>query len=157
MSNSLQVGPSAWAEMAPAITDDPRPAATNPRVLRSVVMVLALLATAKVGVKEYLFHTASAEVIVAAYRERAAEACRTHPRAQDYPIETPDAFKEVAAASVTIGKPGHDVYLWQTDHPKWDARYRNPYVNLTVPNRAGTGSVVCEYDIVNGRASLRRR
>lgn len=129
----------------------------EPRALKAIVFVLALAATAKVGIKEYLFHTSASEVIAAAYRERAAEACRKHPRAADFGLTAGEAFGEDARSSVFIGKPELDVYLWQTDHPKWDARYRNPYLQLTSPSRSGGGLAVCEYDIVNARANIRRK
>lgn len=129
----------------------------EPRALKAIVLVLALAATAKVGLKEYLFHTSASEVIAAAYRERAADSCRKHPRSNDFGLSAADAFGEDAHSSVLIGKPDLDVYLWQTDHPKWDARYRNPYLQLTAQSRTGGGQVVCEYDIVNARAHLRRK
>lgn len=157
MFRSLEQQPSNWAETRPVKEDAAVPPRAEPRVLKAIVMVLALLATAKVGIKEYLFHASSAEVITAAYRDRAADACRQNPRAADFGLGASNAFTEEALAAVTIGKPGLDVYLWQTEHPKWDARYRNPYLHLTVPNRTGGGAIACEYDIVNARASLRRR
>lgn len=129
----------------------------EPRALKAIVLALAIAASAKVGFKEYLFHTSASEVIAAAYRERAADACRKNPRSSDFGLSAGDAFGEDARSSVMIGKPDLDVHLWQTDHPKWDARYRNPYLQLTAQSRAGGGQVVCEYDIVNARAHLRRK
>lgn len=153
MRSSLQTEPMDWADgpaAAPAVRKEPR-------TLKAVVLVLALAATAKVGLKEYMYHTASSEVIAAAYRERAADACRQHPGARDYGLSDATAFTDEARSSVGIGKSEFDVYLWQTDHPKWDARYRNPYLNLATANRTGGGTIVCEYDIVNSRAALRRK
>lgn len=156
MQSSLQTEPMAWAETprADAVETAKR---VEPRLLKGIVLLLALAATAKVGIKEYLFHTSSAEVIAAAYRDRAADACRHNARALDYGLNVANAFTDDATSSVVIGKADSDVYLWQTDHPKWDARYRNPYLQLATPNRAGTGTVICEYDIVNVRSALRRK
>lgn len=156
MQSSLHNEPMAWAERPSSDAAVPARRA-EPRVLKAIVLLLALAATTKVGIKEYLFHASSSEVIAAAYRDRAADACRQHPRAGDHGLAASTAFTDEAKSSVIIGKPDLDVYIWQTDHPKWDARYRNPYLQLATANRAGNGRVVCEYDIVNARASFIRR
>lgn len=155
MRSPLTLDPAVSIE--PHADEAPRRARAEPRTLKAIVLVLALAASAKVGLKEYLFHTSATEVIAAAYRERAAEACRKHPRALDFGLSAGDAFGDDARSSVLIGKPDLDVYLWQIDHPKWDARYRNPYLQLTAQSRTGGGQVVCDYDIVNARAQLRRK
>lgn len=157
MRSSLHIEPAGWTGAAPPEAAADAVPRAEPRVLKAFVLVLALAATAKVGIKEYLFHASSSEVIAAAYRDRAADACRQHPRAGDFGLNSAAAFTDEALSSVIIGKPDSDVYIWQTDHPKWDARFRNPYLQLATANRAGSGTIVCEYDIVNARANLRRR
>lgn len=156
MQSSLQTAPTGWTEGQHS-DEAQAPERVEPRVLKACVLVLALAATTKVGIKEYLFHTSSSEVIAAAYRDRAADACRLNARAGDFGLNVANSFTDDAFSSVIIGKPDLDVYLWQTDHPKWDARYRNPYLQLATQNRAGSGTIVCEYDIVNARTSLRRK
>ncbi len=53
-----------------------------------------------------------------------------------------------------IGKSGLDVNLWQVDNALWSARYRNPYLLLTAGQYSGT--IYCEYDILNAAASVHR-
>lgn len=57
-------------------------------------------------------------------------------------------------SNLVIGKSGLDVNLWQVDNALWRARYRNPYLLLTAGQYSGT--IYCEYDILNAAASVHR-
>lgn len=124
--------------------------------MKAVILILGLLAAAKIGMSEYLFRTATRDVIVAAYKDRAIDACRRDAAR--------DAKTAAAAGSVwskpgdirlVIGKSELDVYPWQVDHHLWLARFRNPYLLLTTAPGGGA-ALVCEYDVVHNAALIHR-
>lgn len=122
--------------------------------MRAIVVILALLAAAKVGYHEYLYRSASSDIIIAAYRERAMAACRAQPTgAASATTDGSVRWNDVADIRLAIGNSAVDVALWDTGSPLWSARYKNPY--LLLASRAGTGDVVCEYDVVHDLASIR--
>ena len=122
--------------------------------MRAVVYVLALFAAIKIGASEYLFRTSARDVIIAAYRDRAIQACQRDGKAAGSAV-TPAAWSRPADVRLVMGKTGLDVPLWQLDHHLWDARYRNPYLVLTLADEKVTG-VVCEYDVVHHAAVIYR-
>ena len=121
--------------------------------MRTVVVLLALLASAKLGYQEYLFRAATQDAIVEAYKEHAARACQKDARSLSLGLGA-QAWSSPGAIRLVIGKATLDVYPWQVDHAMWNARYRNPYLFLTTGPRSER--VSCEYDIVNAAASVSR-
>ncbi len=121
--------------------------------MKTVVFILALLAGLKLGHQEYVFRTATSDVIVAAYKERAIQACQKDARSAFLGV-LPQAWANAVSVKLAIGRGGLDVYFWQVDNDQWNARYRNPFLVLTVGAR--TGQARCEYDIVNAAVSVHR-
>ena len=141
--------------------------------MRPVVLFLALLAAAKLGHQDYLFRTGTRDAILAAYREHATEACQRQARSLA-PIVAAQAWASPTAiqlvigqlvigqlvigqlviGQLVIGKNSLDVNLWQVDNALWSARFRNPYLLLTAAEQSGT--IYCEYDILNAAASVQR-
>jgi hypothetical protein len=121
--------------------------------MRTFVVLLLLLAAAKLIFQEYQFRTAARDALVDAYRQHAVEACEREARGQVLGLGA-QGFANARAVELVIGRRALDVYPWQVDHANWHARYRNPYLLLTAGARAGT--VVCEYDIRNAIASVAR-
>lgn len=121
--------------------------------MKAVVYFLAFLALAKVGYHEYLFRIAAQDAMITAYRERAAQACQKDVRGLQLGI-SPLSWTNPSSIRLVIGKSAVDVHLWQVDNDRWAARYRNPYLFLSAGQR--TGTVHCEYDIVNASASVFR-
>jgi hypothetical protein len=121
--------------------------------MRTFVLFLALLAAAKLGYQEYLFRGSTRDTIVSAYKERAAVACQKDAKGLNLGI-TPQAWLNPRSVRLVIGKSSVDVYLWQLNDAMWNARYRNPYLFLSLGEHPG--SVICEYDIVNAAASVYR-
>ena len=121
--------------------------------MRSLVLLLMLLAGLKVGTQEYMYREATSDVIISAYRQRAIDACRNDGRGQGLPLpETSWAIP--ANVRLSIGKSAIDVQLWQTDHRLWNTRWRNPFIFVVPAGRSG--GLVCEYDIVNGTAIVQK-
>src|SRR5262245_43968987 len=121
--------------------------------MKAVAIFLALLAAAKLGYQEYLFRTGTREAMVGAYREHAVQACQKDTKSHNFGV-SPQAWANPKTIRLVIGKSSLDVYPWQIDHAKWNARYRNPYLVLMAEHRAG--AVACEYDIINAAASISR-
>lgn len=120
------------------------------RLMKVVVLILAALVVIKLGVQEALYRSATNDVIISAYRDRAIAACAREPRAQL--AVRPGTFEQTVSVRLMIGKPGVDVHLWQFEHQLWNARFINPYLVLEVP--ASGRHIVCEYDIVHALASV---
>jgi hypothetical protein len=121
--------------------------------MKSVVLLLTLLAAVKLAHQEYLFRSATREAILGAYRRHATEACEGEARRQA-PGLSAQAWASPAGIELLIGKTGLDVNLWQVDNALWNARYRNPYLVLTPGQHPGR--IYCEYDILNAAASVHR-
>ncbi len=121
--------------------------------MKAVVFILVLLASLKLGHQEYLYRSATREAIVAAYKERAADACRKDARSIFLGVN-PEAWNTTSSVQLMIGKGSLDVPFWQVDTKLWNARYRNPL--LVLSTGSPRGSVYCEYDIVNAAATVIR-
>ena len=121
--------------------------------MRAVVILLALLAAAKLGYQEYLFRGAARDALIGAYKEHAVQACQRDARTQTLGLGV-QAWASPKTIRLVIGRSSIDVYPWQVDDPMWNARYRNPYLLLTAIQK--TATVACEYDIVNAAASVSR-
>lgn len=122
--------------------------------MRAVVYLLALLAAIKIGTQEYLFRTSARDVIVAAYRERAIQACQGDAAAAAAGLG-PAAWGKPAEIRLAMGKSDLDVRLWQVEHQLWNARFRNPYL-LVTPAGEAASRFVCEYDVVHRAAQVQR-
>ena len=120
--------------------------------MRGLVALLALLAALKVGGQQYLVSTTKSEIIVSTYRQRAAGACERASKLQQ--IGNAQDWAKTEDVRLVIGKGALDVQIWQLDHALWRARFKNPYLILSAPEK--TKSVFCEFDIVQDVASVFR-
>jgi hypothetical protein len=126
-------------------------------MLRLMVMLLALLAGAKVWTQDTLFRAGAEEALVAAYRDRAITACqKLPPRRMDAVTAAvpPALWAKPQNVRMKTGSRNVDVHFWQVDSPLWNARYRNPYLILSGGEDALP--VACEFDILYGTAVLIR-
>ena len=120
--------------------------------MKAVVFILVLLAGLKVGHHEYLYRTATRDVIVGAYKARAVQACQKDTRNTSLGVP-PQAWANAPSIQLAVGKSGLDVQFWQVDNDLWNARYRTPFLILST---GGAGTAYCEYDILNAAASVHR-
>jgi len=119
-------------------------------VLKGILIAVALLVVGKLGLQEYLRQDATHQVIITAYREHAIAACRQRAN-QDV---NQAAWSQPSSVRLSIGKSDLNVYLWQTNHRLWNARYRNAYLYVTIDD--AKAHVYCEYDIANDLAWVYR-
>jgi hypothetical protein len=117
--------------------------------MRILLLIIAVFAVANFSLHEYLDRTAKRDVIISAFKEHAIAACQ---REATGVAQEPEAWARAANVILKIGKSDLDVYIWQTKHKLWRARYKNPYLYVTL-NRTADG-MYCEYDINNDIASV---
>lgn len=119
--------------------------------MRVLVIVLALLAAAKIGTQEYLSASAKSEIIIATYRERALGACKEAAKSRRMELQSLDGMRDVR---LVIGKGSLDVALWQVDNALWQARFKSPFLLFTLAEKPHR--LLCEFDITQGSASVIR-
>jgi hypothetical protein len=113
--------------------------------MRVLVFALVLLAGAKLGAHEFLYRSATEEALIAAYGQRAIEACRGEAtlRGLSAAAQAPAGPGDL---KLLIGKPDLDVALWDLGNRNWQKRYRTPYLQITLGS--GLGRVTCAYDVM---------
>ena len=121
--------------------------------LRNAVIVLVALIAANFAYDDYLFRSATHDVIVETFRISAADACHSNARNQKI-TASQAAWRNPASMKLVIGKSNLDVYFWQIDSLMWNAKYKNPYMLIVADENRSY--ILCEYDILNRRASVHR-
>jgi hypothetical protein len=71
--------------------------------MKAVVILLALLAAAKLGYQEYLFRGGARDALVGAYKEHAVQACQKDPRSHTLGMG-PQVWANPKAIRLVIGK-----------------------------------------------------
>jgi hypothetical protein len=133
-------GPSSFPESKPAM-------------MRALVIVLAVLAGAKILAQERLYRDGAEGALIQAYRERAMAACQSQDAASARSSSAAaPLWTRPASIALVIGRRSANVNLWEVDNALWPARFKHPHVVLSAhEDRSGP---VCEYDVVEGRAYL---
>ena len=111
--------------------------------MRFIAVILILLAAGKLGYQQYLYRSATADVMVATFRDQAVAACQRDPTAAGLADRT--AWATPAQVWFSVGNPHADVSVWQVDHARWGERYRTPFI--FVATAGASGGPVCAYDI----------
>lgn len=118
--------------------------------MRIVAIVLALLAAAKIWTQEALYRQSTADALIAAYRERAIEACeRTSARSQRGGKPQRPSFAKSSQIELVIGKSSVPVNVWDVDNVLWAMRFKYPYLVV-----AGSDGGRCSYDITLAQAEI---
>jgi hypothetical protein len=136
-------------------------------MIRALVLMLAVLAVAKVWTQERLYRDGAREALLLAYRDRAITACQmTAPEASAGPAADPIArlsnrtaplstaslplWTRPSSVALAIGRASAPVSIWEINNALWPARFKHPHVVLTASDLAP--HAVCEYDVIEGRA-----
>lgn len=129
-------------------------------MMRLAVMILALLAGAKIWTQDQIFRSAAEDALIGAYKAKAIESCRgaelpaaIATQSEEARRKLADAFATPAATRLEIGNRDIDVRIWEVDHVAWAMRYKYPYIVLDAA--AAGPSVSCSYDIKLGRAVVK--
>ena len=125
-------------------------------MLRLAVLALAFLAGAKVWTQDTLFRSGAEEALVAAYRDRAIQACQKRQQnpAAEATAASPINWARSASIHMSTGSRNAAVHFWQVDHALRNARFRNPFLVLTAGDHAP--GFTCEYDVLFGLAAVIR-
>ncbi len=117
-------------------------------MMRALVVVLAVLAGAKLWAQDRLYREGAQDALIRAYREQAIAACQSQPgpRAD----ASSPLWTRPASVDLVIGRSSANVRIWQLDSALWPARFKHPHVVLTAID--GVVPSMCEYDVIEGRA-----
>ncbi len=121
-------------------------------MMRALVVVLAILAGAKILAQERLYREGAEEALIGAYRERAMAACQSQEPARTRTGAATPLWTRPASVALEIGRKSADVNLWEVHDALWPARFKHPHVVLSAQSDS-TGPI-CEYDVIEGRAYL---
>lgn len=121
--------------------------------MRSAVLILALLAIGKYGYQEYMYRTATAELIIKAYGEQAMLACQVDALARNL-SESYVNWTKPASISLAIGRREPAISVWDFTNPQWTAEYGHP--TLLIIARREPFEIACSYDILDRRTEVWR-
>jgi hypothetical protein len=116
-----------------------------------LVIGLVLLAGVKVWTQDRIYRSATSEALVEAYRMRAVEVCGKQSAKMAQAAGSANIWHAASEAEISVGNPGVDVAIWDTQNPLWDQRFRNPHLILTA---AGEPNAHCAYDLHAGVVTL---
>lgn len=116
--------------------------------LRSMLMLAAVMAGAKVWASDRFHRAIYSDAIIAAYGEKARVTCQ-----REVVRQAPAAYAslKLTPSGVVIGSPNVRVAFWDIDNPLWEVRYRNPHVMLTAEPLTDLN---CAFDVTVGLASV---
>ncbi|MAI46333.1 MAG: hypothetical protein CBC34_010275 [Hyphomicrobiaceae bacterium TMED74] len=115
-------------------------------LVKGIIITVVLLFTGNFALQEYIRLSAKHDVIVDAFREHAIAACRQNSNEKLRNA----AWNQASQVRLSIGKSDLNVYLWQTNHRLWKARYSNAYLYITIND--DKAHMHCEYDISSDMA-----
>ena len=117
--------------------------------MRAIVLVLMFLAFVKVWTQDRMFRSAAEDALVAAYRDKAVQACQ-----KGAGKAAGEIWSRQASVRLRIGSPEVAVNIWDTDHALWNTRYKHPF--LVLSSSAGAQKSLCTYDVTLDSASIAR-
>jgi hypothetical protein len=116
-------------------------------MIRAVVLILAVLAGAKMWTQERFYRQGAEEALMLAFRERAIAACQSQEPARVASTSSLPLWTRPATIALQIGRKSAGVSIWEFKNELWPARFKHPHIVLTTSPGA-----VCEYDVIEGRA-----
>jgi hypothetical protein len=91
-------------------------------MMRALVLVLAVLAGAKILAHERLYREGAEDALIRAYRERAMAACQSQEASRTRTVSAASPlWTRPASVGLVIGRKGADVNLWEVDDALWPA------------------------------------
>lgn len=115
--------------------------------MRSILIVVAGLAVAKVYAQDHFVRASFTDALIAAYSEKAQQICARE--GAKHGAATPAAWSAARDAHVTIGGKVASVMIWDYSNPLWAVRYRNPHLVLSA---SGSRKLKCSFDVSAGVA-----
>lgn len=121
--------------------------------MRSLVLLVGLLAAGKVGYQDYVERNALSEVLLNTYRQDATEACAREADHRNFSV-TYSAWSAPNEISISLGRSSDSEPYWQIGESLLGPAERDPYV--VIEARAEPYRIVCNYDIVRQQAAISR-
>lgn len=121
--------------------------------MRSLVLLVGLLAAGKVGYQEYVERNALTEVLLNTYRQDATEACEREADHRNFSVDY-SAWSTPKEISISLGRSTDSEPYWQISEALLGAAERDPYVVILA--RTEPYKIVCDYDIVRQQATINR-
>ncbi len=121
--------------------------------MRSLVLLVGLLAAGKVGYQEYVERNALTEVLLNTYRQDATEACEREADHRNFSVSY-SAWSSSKEISISLGRSSDSEPYWQIGESLLGPAERDPYVVIVA--RKEPYKIVCDYDIVRQLATINR-
>lgn len=121
--------------------------------MRGLVLLVGLLAAAKLGYQEYAERSALTEVLLDTYRQDATEACRREAQARNFRMAD-WAWTSPKDLRISIGRSSDSEPYWQLGSALLSPTPRDPFVVLVADK--DPYQIVCDYDIVRQQATINR-
>ena len=121
--------------------------------MRSLVLIVGLLAAGKVGYQEYAERSALSEVLLNTYRQDATEACEREAGNRNISVAYM-AWSSPKEISISLGRSSDSEPYWQIGESLLGPAERDPFVVILA--RREPYRIVCDYDIVRQLATVNR-
>ena len=121
--------------------------------MRSLVLLVGLLAAGKVGYQEYVERNALTEVLLNTYRQDATEACEREAGHRNFSVAY-SAWSSPKEISISLGRSSDNEPYWQIGETLLGPTERDPYVVIVA--HKDPYKIVCDYDIVRQLATINR-
>ncbi|MEZ5923337.1 MAG: hypothetical protein R3D57_03045 [Hyphomicrobiaceae bacterium] len=122
-------------------------------IMRSLVLIVGLLAVGKVGYQEYVERSALTEVLLNTYRQDAVEACEREASNRNIAVAY-SAWTTPSDMRISIGRSSEGEPYWDLGRAVLGAAGRDPYVVIVARERPYR--IACDYDIVRQHATVNR-
>jgi hypothetical protein len=121
--------------------------------MRSLVLIVGLLAAGKVGYQEYVERAALTDALLNTYRQDATEACEREAEHRNFSV----AYRSWAVPTeigISLGRSSDKEPYWQIGETLLGPTERDPYVVIVAHQEPYR--IVCDYDIVRQLATINR-
>lgn len=120
--------------------------------MRNVIVVLLLAVAAKLGINYWNYRLGMEEALIAAFSQRASEACRSDAKSRGFPPSL--VLARPGEVRVVVGASDLDVWLWDVGNASWAKRYRTPHLLLAL--QSSDGNLQCSFDTLRSTAVVSR-
>lgn len=121
--------------------------------MRGLVILVLVLAAAKIGYQDMIYRQTLAETLMTTYRADAEKSCQREAAQRNLSVSTL-SWSSPEEIELTVGKSNLNMSLWQVGAELWDSNARIPYLRIVA--RKEPFAIVCEFDLLRLQASVFR-
>ncbi len=122
--------------------------------MRSLLLIVAMLAAAKFGWQEWSDRSAMAETLINTYRQDAIEACQKEANSRNLKADTV-SWRKPEAVTLVIGSGTAEESFWQVSDDMFRTKPATPMIVIVA--RRLPYKLLCEYDVVRQTAAIYRK